>query len=524
MTVAVSAPSEINLLPVIDGLAIVERIVTSLSDVVELRSIDQMSTTGNCPVVDIVYDDLLGLRDLGHLAELRIREGTWSAILLFDGPVDPSLDVNGLVEEAFSGGDIPSVQRAVVQQDAAALFHLGAAAGLSGSLHILVRNSPTQSGSHWAYTLNDLEVLLNDSRWVSTVSSLGQGPRLLSVSHPAQLGPQVLGQLLVRGTDDKFDPATVPEAFEPDRSFRTARALDGRVELPSPLLFSAPPQWTPGSPASEISTSLRSLIGGVVRCLVWYWLSTSSSIDSFGSLDLRISGARMVSLSLRPLPADNLTPELSLYVWAANGDDPSRREAVEQAASLAITQGQDLATAASPALRTARSLYELARRGAVSEALATRRSAREAALAAARGAADAARDAAGKSIERTLVQIAAVVGVALTDLTNVISPDQAIVLLSLVGLLSVVFLIVTTCFSLRSASAGLAAELKDLDQYREALASDDLDTIRGAATIAQSRSGLKAARLIVIVIYGVSVLAACVAIALVTMHTHQTET
>jgi hypothetical protein len=209
-----------------------------------------------------------------------------------------------------------------------------------------------------------------------------------------------------------------------------------------------------------------------------------------------------------------------LYLWAASGDDPARTDALEHATSLAVNDATDLSTAAAPALRTARSLYELARRGSVSEALASRRSARESALAAAREAADAAREAAGKSIERTLVQIAAVVGVAISDLTNVISRAQAIVLLALVGLLSVVFLGVTEGFSLRSASEGLTAELADLDQYREALASDDLDTIRQAGVIAASRNDLKWARLIVAGIYGASLLAALVAIALAAAHTH----
>jgi hypothetical protein len=261
----------------------------------------------------------------------------------------------------------------------------------------------------------------------------------------------------------------------------------------------------------------------VSRCLVWHWLATSSATDD-GKLSLTVSGARVVSFDLRPELCDTIASELALYLWSASGDDPARIDAMEQAVSLAITDSADIASGSGPALRTARSLYELARRGAVSEALATRRAARESALATARYTADAAREAAGKSIERTLVQIGAVVGVAVTDFSNVISNGQAIVLLSVLGALAVVFLIVTECFSLRSAGEGLSAGLADLDQYRESLASDDLETIRQAQTVAVSRDDLSRARWMVAIIYTAAVAASGIAIGLAIVHTHHSGT
>jgi hypothetical protein len=142
-----------------------------------------------------------------------------------------------------------------------------------------------------------------------------------------------------------------------------------------------------------------------------------------------------------------------------------RFEAVQQAVSLAVATSADLARAAQPVLRTARSLHDLAQRGAVAEALATRRSAREAALRAGNTAADAARAAAGKAVDRILVQGLAIVGVIIAQKTSLINTDITVWLLfaiaATLGVLGLGWFIV----DFPSARSGLKSFTADLQQY-----------------------------------------------------------
>lgn len=499
------------------ALLIVNELRSSLVDLVQRSSIDQLHLSGKCRVADLSPDDLHTLRDDGHATRIELREGTWNATVVFDGPSDPTLDTSGRTEDAFSATEVAEIERAVSRRDGFLLLTISAQ--LEAQVHIDVRNQPAQSGTHWVSSLSELEAQLCGPMWTAAVLALGDGPRLLTVSEPKSLGTFPVGRLLLRGSDDSYDSADVPEQFEPDRGFRSVRSMDTRPNLPSPLLFASS---AIGKDQPEAVASVVGIATGIARCLVWHWLATSSGITA-GTMSVTISGARIVSFDLAPEACADATPEISLYLWAATSEDPARLDAVEQAASLAITNGSDIASASAPALRTARSLYEIARRGAISEALASRRSAREAALDAARGAADSAREAAGKSIERTLVQVAAVVGVAITEFGNVISRAQAIVLLGVVALLSVVFLLVTCCFSLRSASDGLSAELADLDQYREALAAEDIGLIRRAETIASAQHDLRRAYGVVASIYLASIAAAGVAMGLIAGHSQHTK-
>jgi hypothetical protein len=519
--VIVEAGTLADLSRIENGLEIIERIRPAISDVVEHAEMDKYSILGTCRLGTLSVADLSSLRDDGHVVRLDLREGSWEAAVVFDGPANPVIDVSGRPEDAFSSAQLSQLDRAVDQRDAFLL--LQTASDLDVSLRVLVRNDPAESASHWALSLAELEAQLGGTEWMAAVLALGRGPRVVTVSAPAEMGLLVVGQLLIRGARDAYELDNVPQLAEPDRAFRFARGLDGRAEFPSPLRFASVGEVTTPVGAQSTGVRLGRVAAGVSRCLVWHWLATSSATDD-GKLSLTVSGARVVSFDLRPELCDTIASELALYLWSASGDDPARIDAMEQAVSLAITDSADIASGSGPALRTARSLYELARRGAVSEALATRRAARESALATARYTADAAREAAGKSIERTLVQIGAVVGVAVTDFSNVISNGQAIVLLSVLGALAVVFLIVTECFSLRSAGEGLSAGLADLDQYRESLASDDLETIRQAQTVAVSRDDLSRARWMVAIIYTAAVAASGIAIGLAIVHTHHSGT
>lgn len=298
-------------------------------------------------------------------------------------------------------------------------------------------------------------------------------------------------------------PAQPPPMPE-DSAYRQFRRQDRRLDLPSPAVFA----WTDNT--DEAQGSLQILgprFNGVARSLVWYWLAAEAQIASSGRVDATFSGARIVTLTLTPVDVDNAQADLALYAWAATGNDPARGEAIQHAASLAVMSPSDLDTAAAPALRTARSLYELSRRTAISEALAASRSAREATSNAARQAADTARETAGKTIQRALIQVAAASAVVLSNATNLLGRGSAFFLLLLVAALSITSLVIARCVELSSASRALDAELNDLDQYRDVLASDDIVAVRNIQVVKAARTDLCRCRLTTTWVYLGSALA-----------------
>jgi hypothetical protein len=190
-----------------------------------------------------------------------------------------------------------------------------------------------------------------------------------------------------------------------------------------------------------------------------------------------------------------------------DGTDPARRESLQQAVSLAIVTPGDLLTAARPALRTAKLLYELAQRGAVAEALAARRAARASAAASARGAAQAARDAAGRAVERSLIQAAAAAGIVLSNAGDLIARSPAMVLLGLIALVALGSMTIALRVEQPSAQGGLESELADLTQFRDALSLDEIGDVANASAIRSAQADLKRAKLTVIIVYIVVVTA-----------------
>jgi hypothetical protein len=78
----------------------------------------------------------------------------------------------------------------------------------------------------------------------------------------------------------------------------------------------------------------------------------------------------------------------------------------------------------------------------------------------------------------------------LSNATNLLGRGPAFFLLLLVAALSIVSLIVARRVELASAGQALTAELQDLDQYRDVLASDDITAVRGIHTVATARADL----------------------------------
>lgn len=490
----------VDLRRVNDGLVVADAVRTQLDGVSEDVHVDRLDLRGRCRVAALDVEAVLTLGVDGHIAHIRVEEGAWSLTVRVDGPAQPTLDTDGDPQEALTGSQIADLDRAIARSSA--VEALRTTEQLECSVRIIIRNAPAVSGAHWIHSAAALDRLLASERWHATAVTMATEPRILVIGDAGAAAWET-GGLSVRGPD-VTGPAQPPRMLD-DSAYRQLRGQDGRLNLPSPAVFA----WTEGL-IDEAPGSLQVLgprFNGVARSLVWYWLAAEAHIASSGHVDVTFSGARIVTLTLTPINADGAQADLALYAWAATGNDPARAEAIQHAASLAVMSPSDLDSAAAPALRTARSLYELSRRTAISEALAASRSAREATSNAARQAADTARETAGQAIQRALLQVAAASAVVLSNAANLLGRGSASLLLLLVAALSITSLVIARCVELSSASRALEAELNDLDQYRDVLASDDIAAVRKIQVVGAARTDLRRCRLTTTWVYLGSALA-----------------
>jgi hypothetical protein len=461
--------------------------------------VNRLIVRGTAVVGSLPIGELLALRSEGHVVSLAVREGSWSFNVRAEGPVKPTIDVSGPSEQAVAQSNVADLSRAVERGDVDAVLALVSS---SADLFVQLRNDAVRRGGHWVPQLADLERALSGEAWIGAVSALSAEIPFVVVGDLGETEAS-LGTFRLCGPAAEGQ-AVGATAHTNDEEFRRTRSGDGRPSLPSPLAWATP--WTQSDEPSQLDRVVR-LGNGIARCLVWYWLASRASSGPDGTLTVTISGARVIDLSLRAEEVPDVGTDIALYSWACVGSDPARFEAVEHAASLAVLGANDIATAAGPALRTAKSLYELTRRGAVGEALAARRSARDAAIAAARAAATDARAAATKAIETTVVQLAAGAGIVLAHAGNVIDRHQANLLLWLIAGTAIASFAITELFTLPSAKRSMEAELADLDQYRDTLSVDNIESIRNAETISSARKAIVWTQVLVAVVYLAALLA-----------------
>jgi hypothetical protein len=440
---------------------------------------------------------LLELAHLGHSAEITAAIGGWSLVVRADGQQAPAIEMNGAPEEGLPGNAIDDMERAITRGDALAALEL--ARDAPGAVSVVLRNNPSLSGAHWVLSSKDLGRLLSGPTWPATTRQLAAEPRRVMLD---DLGARCLTtrEAVFLGPEGQCDS---PSPIESDRAYLQARVAEGRARLSSPYVF-APLTSTPDTQQQgdrQDLVELRRCLSGTTRNLVWYWLASDVEIRASGELLATFSGARVVTVELRPEGVDNVGSEIALYEWASGGAGPAQREALQQAVSLALVTPADLPTAARPALRTARLLYDLSQRGAIAEALAARRTARAAAAESARSTAQAARGAAGKALERALIQVGAGVGIVLSNTGDLIGRVPALVLLGLVAAVAATSLLVFLRVELPSATDGLTSELADLRQYRDTLSDEELTDIASSSAVRSARSDLYRTKRTVVALY-----------------------
>lgn len=411
-----------------------------------------------------LIDDLLDL--VGpHTARVTIENNAYRLDVEIGESIAPTVQEIGPREQAKGGTDAAAYALAAERQDARSLLRI-AGADIT-SVRTTVRNLPERTGHRWVPSVSALLDLLDGVRWPGVCEALADHPHLLVDDAGTDA---IVGSHL-----HVFGPNARTAAAPPAVSAVGACTPDLFVDLPA------------ANPTSLLGTVLERL-HGCARTLVWSDLATAVSDRASGGRTLVFEGARHLQFDTHPREtAAACGPDLELWRWVRAGSDPGRRHSAVQAATLAVLSAADLPTAAVPVLRNAQHLHDLSRQAAVAESYSTRRAAREAAAAAAREAAAAAREAANKAVERALVQTGAALAVVIGHAADVVSLWLTVVALGLLLILTVASGAVGRWFDLRQVEVNLTAGLDDLDQYREALSSSDIDSIRAGATVSGAR-------------------------------------
>ncbi len=486
------------------SLAAVRDMSGSLLNLREEVDVDRIRVSGSLARIgDVEVASLLALAADGHTVEVTAQAGGWILIVRGEGPQHPSVEMSGPPEQALAGAAVDPMRRAYERADALETLRL--AKDVGGSISVTLRNDPSVTGAHWLPNVGALEALLTGPAWAAAARGLTAGATVVVIDDMRGMCVTTRGATFA-GPDAECE---VRHQDQADAGYRQARTAEGWAQLPSPFAFQ--PRTFDGAGSDqerELLLRLERSLHGTAQRLVWYWLASEARLQADGVLTATFSGARVITLTIPPYPADSAMPEIDLYEWASSGTDPARRESLQQAISLALVTPADLTTAARPALRTAKLLYDLAQRGAVAEALAARRAARAAAAESARGAAQAARDAAGKAVERALLQAAAAVGIVLSNAGDLIGRTPALVLLGLVGVVALGSMIVALRVELPSAQEGLKSELADLSQYRDTLSVDEIADVANAGAVKSAEVDLRRAGRTVVAVYVIVVVTA----------------
>lgn len=484
-----------------EGMAVlgaIESAALSENKAVTTRyDLDLLTATVDLPAPAVVslVRRLREVAKLRHRVVVHLSEGGSALSVRWEETGRASIDLEG------SARDFVAPAVATQLEDACTRGDDGTALGLLPHIECGVELTlrPAEAGGHWVRGVGDLATRLRAGGWASTLLRLTSAASKPAVVVVQDAGHSVLtsAALILAGPDAMSATLMGPED-DPSRSsssYRSVRVRSGVADLPDPrsLLSGDVPTGGPLQPAEQ---ALKS----AAQACCWYWLSRTSVV-SVDRTDIHFDGVRAVDLELRPLDASSPNDVVDLFAWATSSADPMRDDSVQQAITFAVRDAADLDGAAGPVLRTARSLYELAGRGAVAEALAARRAAREAAIAAARSAASTAHEVSTKAVERTLALLVAAAVAVYAHAHESLSLAAAITVIVLTAALAILALGVSDWIEIESASQMLRAFDEDAAELREALSSDDIESIKGLAALGASRADLKRARRVVRGIY-----------------------
>lgn len=492
-----------------EAVRLAEEIAGGLTGRATTAGLDTLAEHGRTQISALPLSELQQLVTLGHVVELEVRSDDWTLYIRWETGGN-TIEVTGPIAAAAQG-DAADLTRAIERR--AVPETLAFLDAHTTNVTLNVRNRPAATRAHWVRTATDLTSLIKD-RWFATAHQLTTGAPLLVVDDLQDAVVSATGIVALGPAAQDTQPGTPPSenVTLSDSTFRHSRA--GDTPPPSPLTF-AGARLTHGT-NSEAAADVTAAFNALTFMLAWQLMATTAEPVPTG-LNITISGAREVQALLNPatLVASNIETTqadlLDLYRWVAESTEADRVYFAQQALSLALVTANDALTAPRPALRTAKSLYDLSRRGLVTETMAARRSARDNALATGRAAATLARDTVGKATERAVVQVVAIAAIVVARVQDALTTNQAGLLLLLVAALCAGSLAVTHLVTLKSAQDGLDAELTDLDQYRDSLSEDDVRAIKDTGAIKSAQADLDRSRKSVSWTYGLATAAAVIA-------------
>lgn len=463
-------------------------------------------------VVETMIDLLAAAASDGHSAILRCEFSDAELAVIWTSEGRASLTMSGSARDVVAAEFVAGLEAATLRNDASSA--LGVLPDGQCVVEIVVRSR--SSGGCWVPSAELLAAHLGDGRWGSTLLRLRRrspGVPMLALVQDAGDSVLTCPGLILAGPDAQIraDLTASPPMVAPAIVYRVGRARGSAAEMPLPGDITPDP-----SPAGSLEP-LRSSLQAAARATCWFWLGRESRIGLDG-VRTSFEGVRSLELDLVPYDAASSDAEITLFVWATGSIDPVRDDAIHQAVTFAVREGSDLLGAAGPVLRTARSLHELAGRGAVAEALAARRAAREAAIDAARSAGSAAREVATKSVERTFALLFAATLAVFAHGQELLSAGATLAVVVAVAALALVALYVSDQIEIDSGCRLLHAFDTDSELYREALSEDDVEAVRGMAAIRDARADLGRSRRFVRGLYGglapIVLIAGCVLVGL----------
>jgi hypothetical protein len=432
----------------------------------------------------ISYEDLLTFAAAGNRIEAVLSEGDWRAVVRSGAPGAFAVDIEGPFEDAFPDQETIEDARRAAMSNTSRFWDLSY--GKSMRITATIRHDALATGFHWIRSTSGLVSWVSTLHWPDLARLLlpRDGPRRLLV-HDAGRSAVICGGFVVHGTNANPEEPT-PRVDADAAAYAGVWLTDDRTDLPTPQAL--------GPIRIDGLEEVGRLLTGLAWTLCWAWLALEVRTDATGATTASFQGARTVDVILQAEPRDEVRPELALWAWAVSSTDSRRREALQQAISLAVRRPEDLTDAAVPVQRTARYLLQITEQGLFTEALATRRSIREATMSLGRTTGDAARTATRSTFDRALLQVGAGFGLLIANRANAISTGTTVILLLAVLILTGANAWAAFSYEFPSVSRIVSAFRADLDAYRDVLTPEDLQEIKTLPSLAEAEANLTRAQ------------------------------
>ncbi len=461
-------------------------------------ALNRVELSGDIPTSELTSEFLERIKVARLRTRIEFGESNWELIVNIDQYGVTVYREDGDPEQFLDPDSAAEVRDAIAKRDLAAVlrvtnFH-------TAKIALTYLNEPVETGFNYIENASLLLRRFGNDDWHLLAVALWRTVDILIVEDLVAEWIQC-GGVLIRG------PITTPQ----DRLgllVTETRSDDERPIWPPADYFY--PYY--GAEDSVVVGDLMRILRGLSRAISWYWLASSVSVER-NKVSLVFSAGRVVKIDkLIPIPISSCIDDLELYRWTFSQQDPARVEAVRQSASLTLAEDTSFADSAATVHRTAESIYTVSQKGAIAEAMATRRAARQAALTVATDVSKAARESSGKSVDKMILQLGAGTAIVIVNAKDLVSTPVAVAVLVTLVFVAFASWLVSAKVEIESSEDALRAISVDLLHYRESLSRQDVDLVRNMQMMISSRKYVARAKKLVLIFPVVVALAAIIAI------------